>query len=90
MFISVSFYSSHVLQVPTFQLFPVMRRNTRKIERSNSLIISTLRDLPEKKAFTKFYIPAIYPWELPRSCQTGRAESFCCHPPWQILILKVS
>lgn len=27
---------------------------------------------------------------MPRSCQTGRSESFCCHPPWQILILKVS
>lgn len=27
---------------------------------------------------------------MPRSCQTSRAESFSCHPPWQILIEKVS
>lgn len=81
---------SQVLKVPTFQLFPVMRRNTRKMERSKSLIILRLGELPKKIALTKFCGTAIYSWELTRSCQPGRAESFSCHLPWQILVLKVS
>lgn len=47
---------------------------------------NTWRFNKKKEALTKFYGTEIYPWELPRSCQIGGADSFCCYPPWQILI----